>query len=376
MASVWIVPRDGARGRRYHIYFTDPVTGKNTHHKGFERKKDAQDEVHRLRALIDTGRNADLRRARDRTRPLTVQEVAGPLVEGWEARVVKGRLSEVTLRGYKEFLALVLRDFGGRLIADVRKAEVETYHLDLVRKISPAAGNRRLFILKQIGKQAVALGCLDDNPFSSIGYASEARHVRDRRLTPEEANRLAQATRAPGIMKYMLPLVLLTLDYGASRQELLDLSWSRLDLERGLVTFSRTKNGVVRTRDLTDRCRMALLEWREHQKANRERRGISSPISDLVFCHTDGRRFGDFRSSWRRLTRAAGLADYHFHDNRHTFCSSIVNVGGSLKDVMEMIGHRDMRSANRYSHLEKGRVADIQQRVSDLYGRAVGDDEE
>ena len=122
MASVWIVPRDGARGRKYHIYFTDPVTGKNTHHKGFERKKDAQDEAHRLRALIDTGRNADLRRARDRTRPLTVQEVAGPLVEGWEARVVKGRLSEVTLRGYKEFLALVLRDFGGRLIADVRKA--------------------------------------------------------------------------------------------------------------------------------------------------------------------------------------------------------------------------------------------------------------
>jgi hypothetical protein len=70
MASVWIVPRDGARDRKYLVYYTDPVTGKNKYHKAFPRKKDAQDEEHRLRAYIDTGRNDGLRPARERARPI------------------------------------------------------------------------------------------------------------------------------------------------------------------------------------------------------------------------------------------------------------------------------------------------------------------
>jgi len=172
----------------------------------------------------------------------------------------------------------------------------------------------------------------------------------------------------------VLPMVLLSLDFGASRQELLDMVWGSLDLVAGTVTFKRTKNRVNRTMTLTARCREALLAWRKRQEMNRRRMGIGRPSSDLVFCHTDGGRLAGFRSSWRRLTKAAGISDYHFHDNRHTFCSGIVNVGGTLKDVMAMIGHKDLRSANRYSHVDKERVADMQQRVSERYARVVGDD--
>lgn len=374
MASVWIVARNGARGRKYHLYFTDPATGKNRHHKGFERKKDAQEEGHRLRAFIDTGRVGEIRLSQERRRPLTFRDIGESLVAEWEMRVAKGRMSGTTLAGYKDILRLVLRDFGEKMVMEVGTAEVERYHVEVVKRLSPASGNRRLFILKQISRKALALKALSEDPFKGIGYASEARHKRDRRLTPVEAERLVSAARTRGIMKYMLPLVLLTLDYGASRQELLDLAWSKVDLERGVITFERTKNGVLRTRELTARCREALLSWQGYQRKQRQRKGIAAPVSDFVFCRSDGRRLGSFRSSWRRLTKIAGLADYHFHDNRHTFCSSIVNVGGSLKDVMEMIGHKDMRSANRYSHLEKERVADIQKRVSALYGRASGDE--
>lgn len=373
MASVWIVARDGARGRKYHLYFTDPVTGKNKHHKGFARKKDAQEEGHRLRAVIDTGSYVGIGRKQERKRPLTFREVGEALVEEWEMRAAKGRIKETTLTGYKEFLGVVLKDFGDRLVQEVSRDEVERYHVLKVRGISPASGNRRLFILKQVSKKAVLLQVLSEDPFKGIGYASEAVHQRDRRLSPEEADRLIVATRASGIRKYMSAITLLTLDFGASRQELLDLQWSQVDLAQGVVTFHRTKNGVRRTRNLTERCWQALLDWREHQNLNRKRSGVTTPESDRVFCHTDGRRFRDFKSSWQRVTKIAGLRDYHFHDNRHTFCSSIVNVGGSLKDVMEMIGHKDMRSANRYSHLEMDRVADIQRRVTKFYGRASGD---
>ncbi|EPR43442.1 integrase family protein [Desulfovibrio sp. X2] len=369
MASVWIVTRDGARGRKYHLYFTDPVSGKNVHHKGFERWKDAQAEGHRLRAYIDTGSLGELRQAKERNRPLTVGDVAEALAADWETRAVKGRLSPKTLQGYKDFLSLVVRDFGDRLIMELSAEEVEAYHIALLKKRTPVTANRRLFVLKQVGKKAAALKAVAGNPYAAITYASEAKQMRTRRLSPEEAARLVRAAADKGVRRYMLPIVLLTLDYGASRQELLDLSWDRVDLAEGVITFIRTKNGVVRTRDLTERCLAALADWKKQQRGQRERRNVTRPSSNLVFCHSDGRRFSDFRSAWRGLTRAAALVDYRFHDNRHTYCSSIVNVGGSLKDVMEMIGHRDIRSANRYSHLERERVADVQRRVGELYAR-------
>ena len=58
---------------------------------------------------------------------------------------------------------------------------------------------------------------------------------------------------------------------------------------------------------------------------------------------------------------------------RHALCAIIVRVGGSLKDVMEMIGHRDMRSANRSGHRENERMVDIQRRVTEFHGRASGE---
>ncbi len=374
MASVWIVPRDGARGRKYLVYYTDPATGKNKYHKAFPRKKDAQDEEHRLRAYIDTGRNDGLRPARERTRPMSVREVAGLLIPDWEARMVKGKMSKATLDGYKVFLESVLQVYGDRLVMDMRKDEVDAYHAGMTEKKSPASANRRLFVLKQICKKAVALKALSEDPLKGIGFADEEKHQRNRHLDPEEADRLVRAAKAPGFRKYMLPMVLLSLDFGASRQELLDMVWGSLDLVAGTITFKRTKNKVNRTMTLTARCREALLAWRKRQELNRRRMGIGRPSSDLVFCHADGGRLAGFRSSWRRLTKAAGISDYHFHDNRHTFCSGIVNVGGTLKDVMAMIGHKDLRSANRYSHVDKARVADMQRKISERYARVAGDD--
>ena len=63
----------------------------------------------------------------------------------------------------------------------------------------------------------------------------------------------------------------------------------------------------------------------------------------------DRRRFSD---SWRATMKAAGLADVRFHDCRHTFASTLLSAGVSIKAVAEWLGHASPTVTLRtYAHL-------------------------
>ena len=88
-----------------------------------------------------------------------------------------------------------------------------------------------------------------------------------------------------------------------------------------------------------------------HLERKRKKGGIANPKLDFVFCRIDGTPLKAFRNSWRRALEIAGIKDFHFHDLRHTYCSNLLLAGSNLKDVKEMIGHRDISMTDRCSHL-------------------------
>lgn len=62
--------------------------------------------------------------------------------------------------------------------------------------------------------------------------------------------------------------------------------------------------------------------------------------------------------AWERARAAVGLEHVHFHDLRHSAASEMVNAGVDLYVVGKVLGHRDSRSTERYSHLTAGTLAD------------------
>lgn len=54
---------------------------------------------------------------------------------------------------------------------------------------------------------------------------------------------------------------------------------------------------------------------------------------------------------WENARNAAGFSHLHFHDLRHSTASSMVNAGVDLYTIGAVLGHRDQRSTQRYSHL-------------------------
>lgn len=62
--------------------------------------------------------------------------------------------------------------------------------------------------------------------------------------------------------------------------------------------------------------------------------------------------------AWERARAKVGLQAFHFHDLRHSAASEMVNNGVDLYVVGKILGHRDSRSTERYSHLTAGKLAE------------------
>jgi len=55
--------------------------------------------------------------------------------------------------------------------------------------------------------------------------------------------------------------------------------------------------------------------------------------------------------SFQRARAVCGLGHIHFHDLRHSAASELINAGVDLFTVGRVLGHKDPRSTQRYSHL-------------------------
>jgi len=66
--------------------------------------------------------------------------------------------------------------------------------------------------------------------------------------------------------------------------------------------------------------------------------------------------------------RKAGVADFHFHDLRHTAASWHRMAGDDIHTVAQILGNEDLRVAARYQHLSPAFMAEAVGRLDRLFG--------
>jgi site-specific recombinase XerD len=91
-----------------------------------------------------------------------------------------------------------------------------------------------------------------------------------------------------------------------------------------------TKNGKPRNAFIIGDVRKSLLrlkELRVNPRAGKDK------TDDLVFSMSENKKW------WAAALEDAGIENYTWHDNRHTFCSSLVQAGVHLKIAQEAAGH-------------------------------------
>src|SRR5262249_60166020 len=60
---------------------------------------------------------------------------------------------------------------------------------------------------------------------------------------------------------------------------------------------------------------------------------------------------GRLRRAWTKVCKDAGIANMRLHDLRHSYASTLANMGVSLQVVGKLLGHSKATTTQRYAHL-------------------------
>ena len=177
---------------------------------------------------------------------------------------------------------------------------------------------------------------------------------RERYLNEEEVHRLYEALQMSEnpMLKFIVPMLLMT---GARKREVLDARWDDFEYETRLWKIPFTKSGKPRYVPMSDGV-LAILEAVPRIAG-----------SAYVFPNPDTKKpFVTVHNTWDRVRKAAGLADVRLHDLRHSFASILINNGRSLYEVQHLLGHTQIKTTERYAHLQQDtllRAANVVQGV-------------
>ncbi len=203
---------------------------------------------------------------------------------------------------------------------------IESHSLDSVK--IPKIDNKRIRYLSASEEQALL----------------EELHTRDERMKKQYLDRYgkrAQSIVSQRYVDYLEPLVVLAMNTGMRKGEMLTLKWSHINMEDRYLTIrsENAKSKTKRTIPLNNTVFDMLTVW---QKQNAD--------TELVFEH-DGNALPTYQYQWETLLKDAGIQNFRFHDLRHHFASKLVMKQVDLNVVRELLGHADLKMTLRYAHL-------------------------
>lgn len=214
---------------------------------------------------------------------------------------------------------------------------------------SPATINRHFAHLRHALALAVKDGKLDRNPISGVKFFAECNKTRF--LSDKELTGLREHLPALDFK-----LVAFAVETGMRRAEQFKLRWKDVDLEHGVLTIPMSKSGKTRHVPLSD-------------EALRILRSLDSLLSPWVFPSPEDSLKARSAASFvaHRFTPAlckAGIVGASWHTLRHTAASRRIAAGVDLVSVKEILGHRDIQTTMRYSHLSPTHLRDAVNRGS------------
>jgi integrase len=296
------------------------------------------------------------------------------------------------LKGAENYIERLERVFQRALpkpLSEVDATWVERWWSERLRsKVRPGAEGtitkatawRDLAILRSVLSKAVKWGVLDKNPLQQLrmkaakprnvvrflGPAEEKRlrealSSRDRELAAARAsaNQWRQARRRPlfpevpvgGYGDHLTPVVLLAMNTGLRKGELLALRWEDINLDARMLTVRRenAKSGTQRHVPLNGEAVDVMRRW-----------ALQSDGRSSVF------DIASIKTSWSALLTSAKVETLRFHDLRHHFASRLVMAGVDLNTVRELLGHADLTMTLRYAHLAPEHLAAAVERLTSV----------
>lgn len=301
----------------------------------------------------------------------TVAPLVAEWLEGLPRRVSgRGRLiSARTVASYSDSMRLnVLPKLGAHPVLDVTRKDVRSIHRTITRKGGPFAANRSVSAL------SIFYCWLQENELVPQGFNPASKPPRNPepsrganaavRMTEDQESRLTAAIYAlmgEGIPRtnkagkkimHSDPIgaaaLLVLLDSGRRKSEILRLQWHRLDFEAQTASLGKTKGKLQ-----GDVC---YLTSRACDAIRALPRIVGNP--HVFSGHGKSGRRASLQSTWRIVKQAAGLETlspdldgFRIHDLRHNATTRMLAAGIAPQLIIQQTGHTSFDQLKTYSHI-------------------------
>lgn len=283
---------------------------------------------------------ADLKKTaakKDKYRSLTIQTFAEAL-EYYRLSIGDEHL--VSLSSFKKMYA----DLGGVPLHEI-KVRFKSYWLNLRKSISrqtgehlaPSTVNHYTVMAKAAFNLCVKDGLLEINPLAHIPILKVT--PRDVSLSEVDRQRLLNVIdrEAP----HLAAIISFALAVPSRKSELVQLKRDDLDLMNNAIRIrhanAKGDNGSWKPipPDMVEYFRSIPAE------------------SEYLFYRIDKKKpvcLGNFKRSYNRCCKIAGLTDFHFHDTRHLAATDLLNAGNPEQVVCQIAGWKSGNMIKKYYH--------------------------
>lgn len=158
--------------------------------------------------------------------------------------------------------------------------------------------------------------------------------ARNNHLTKDQLRTLIDACP----YRHLKLFIVLAISTAGRKTAILDLTWDRVDFERGLVTLDTGIDQDKKTRavvPMTETLRKHLTEARE------------SALSPYVVEYAAG-KVGRIDKGFRAAVKAAGLSDITPHDIRRTAAIWMAEARKPMSEISAYLGHSDSRTTEKH----------------------------
>lgn len=267
----------------------------------------------------------------------------------------------ITMEYYKDLWKRYLSTLANKKISQITPDELKILHKRLTLNNGKRCANQTIVLLRTIYnhfiKQNIYQGFNPGNAVQLNKQIARTRHLSGNEL---ESFRDAINETEDSIPKFAIMMLWFT---GARRRNVFSMKWEDIKLEEKLWTIPETKTqndaNVVLVNAAID-----ILNQLKDMRYN-----------EYVFFSTTSKsgHIGGVRKTWEGVLKRAKITNFHLHDLRHTFATSLLANGADAFMVKKALTHKSLQSTQIYVNLE---VDDLREKLNETVNKMIGKKDE
>lgn len=267
----------------------------------------------------------------------------------------------ITMEYYKDLWKRYLSTLANKKISQITPDELKILHKRLTLNNGKRCANQTIVLLRTIYnhfiKQNIYQGFNPGNAVQLNKQIARTRHLSGNEL---ESFRDAINETEDSIPKFAIMMLWFT---GARRRNVFSMKWEDIKLEEKLWTIPETKTqndaNVVLVNAAID-----ILNQLKDMRYN-----------EYVFFSATSKsgHIGGVRKTWEGILKRAKITNFHLHDLRHTFATSLLANGADAFMVKKALTHKSLQSTQIYVNLE---VDDLREKLNETVNKMIGKKDE